>query len=113
MGGRCSSANRRVSSDPDATITCDPSKVSKTVKEKSDVEPARPFPKLGVKLEEFEVFIARCGGEDALIDLTTNDICNDYLKPLTVDKKVSYCDLLLSQGRTTVGMSTVFISHAW
>jgi hypothetical protein len=45
--------------------------------------------------------------------MTTNEVCNEYLKPLTVAKGASYCELLMEQNSPNVGSATLFISHAW
>jgi len=45
--------------------------------------------------------------------LTTNDVCEKFIKPPTFAQKSSYCELLRSQNHPAVGTATVFISHAW
>eukprot|EP01041_Mallomonas_annulata_P001942 gene1942-3766_t len=72
-----------------------------------------PFPKAGVKLRVFIEFIELCGGNDAISGLTTTDICNKFLKPLTFMRQSSYCELLTAQEHPDVGEAKVFISHAW
>jgi hypothetical protein len=74
-----------------------------------------PFPKLGLKQSSFEHFIDQCGGRSALINLTTDQVCQRFLKPLTQQKQISYCEHLLSQPQYagSVGMANVFVSHAW
>ena len=72
------------------------------------------FPKHGVKLAFFAEFIDEvCGGRHNLIDVTTSDVCERYVRPATDDKS-SYCDLLKLQIHPAYGaVATVFISHAW
>ena len=71
------------------------------------------FPKSGVKLSYIEEFFTACGGRDKLEGLTTTEVCDQYIKPLTEQSKSSYCDLLKHQNHGAVGQATVFISHAW
>eukprot|EP00298_Acanthocystis_sp_HF-20_P015436 c21142_g1_i1.p1 GENE.c21142_g1_i1~~c21142_g1_i1.p1 ORF type:complete len:170 (-),score=77.39 c21142_g1_i1:37-546(-) len=59
--------------------------------------PVLSFPKLGINLSVFDHFIKQCGGENNLIDLTTTDVCEKYLKPITASSKLSYCEWFLSQ----------------
>ena len=72
-----------------------------------------PFPKDGVKLCAVDEFIQRAGGEAKLLDLTTTDVCNQFLKPLTSESKGSYCDVLKQENSPDVGVAHLFISHAW
>ena len=79
------------------------------------------FPKLGMKCSRFEEFIDKCGGRDALRVKSTTQVCEEYLKPMTVTKGMSYCDILVedilsnngNQSDVTVAPASVFISHAW
>lgn len=72
-----------------------------------------PFPKDGITLRGIREFIVDCGGVDELQSLSTTDVCNRFLKPVTYLRKESYCDLLRAKGSTHVGVASVFISHAW
>ena len=72
-----------------------------------------PFPKDGVRLSGLDEFVSKCGGSAALNGLTTTDVCNQYLKPLTQATGKSYCEELKAAGDPAVGTATVFISHAW
>lgn len=77
------------------------------------------FPKLGVKISVFEDFINTCGGESVLTNLTTTEVCEKFLKPITSGSQLSYCEFLLRQQQNNnnsfVGTAPahVFISHAW
>ena len=78
------------------------------------------FPKFGMKCSRFEEFIGKCGGRDALHNKSTTDVCEEYLKPMTITKGMSYCDILLEEISSnagqcvdTIALATVFISHAW
>ena len=77
-----------------------------------------PFPTVGVKLSVFLKFIDDHGGRDAFLKkpivkepLTTTDVCNKFLKPITSEKQQSYCEYLQEQNSPDVGEATVFISH--
>ena len=70
-------------------------------------------PKLGIKLSSLEFFIGECGGRSVLADLSTADVNNLYLKPLTGHMKASYCEYLKSNEVSGVGEAEVFISHSW
>jgi len=72
-----------------------------------------PFPKVGVSLRVFEIFIEECGGASALKDLSTTEVCDRYMKPLTSQSRQSYCEMKAESLRTDVAIATVFISHAW
>ena len=72
-----------------------------------------PFPKVEVRLSELDNFIAKCGGPSVLQNLTTTDVCNQYLKPMTLATGKSYCEQLKDEGDSNVTTAKVFISHAW
>jgi tetratricopeptide (TPR) repeat protein len=71
------------------------------------------FPKHGVKLRHYDEFIQLCGGRNRLKGLTTTDVCDQFIKPMTMHIQGSYCDLLTQQNHPAVGTARVFISHAW
>ncbi len=60
------------------------------------------FSLLGVRFSYFSLFIEECGGKDKLQDLTTTDICVNFLKSKTLDSKLSLCDQLHNEERTDV-----------
>ena len=73
-----------------------------------------------MKCCRFEEFIDKCGGRDSLREKSTTQVCEEYLKPMTMTKEMSYCDILLEEisfnkrkSDVTVAPATVFISHAW
>ena len=72
-----------------------------------------PFPKIGIRLSSIEIFYNACGGRDKLIGLTTTEVNENFLKPLTEASGLSYCELLKSEGNDAVGKASIFISHAW
>jgi hypothetical protein len=43
----------------------------------------RPFPLMGITLEGIQRFIEEIGGKSKISDLTTNDICQRYILPMT------------------------------
>lgn len=74
---------------------------------------SHPFPKLGINLKGMREFVQRCGGREALQSLTTAEVNAKYQKLITFANKISYCDLLASEGSTYVGQAQAFASHAW
>lgn len=72
-----------------------------------------PFPKEGISLSGILEFVEICGGPAIFELLTTTEVCESYLKPLTFLKKESYCDVLKNKNSSFVGTASVFISHAW
>lgn len=75
--------------------------------------PVVGIPQFGVKLSFAQEFIDACGGTDALSQFTTNDVCEKFVKPMTSQYRVSYCDYLKALNHPSVGKAEVFISHAW
>ena len=47
------------------------------------------------------------------VNMTTTDVCDKFLKPITSEKKQSYCEYLQERNSPDVGEASVFISHAW
>jgi tetratricopeptide (TPR) repeat protein len=75
---------------------------------------ATNFSLIGVSFSYFSLFIQDCGGEEALRDLTTSEVCEKFVKLKTFDSKLSLCEQFRNKERTDiVGLSTWFISHAW
>jgi hypothetical protein len=76
-----------------------------------------PFPKDGIRLSSINVFYNACGGRDKLIGLTTTEVNEKFLKPITQSSQLSYCELLKSQAggndNGCIDKAVVFISHAW
>jgi len=70
-----------------------------------------PFPKLGVSLIQLEAFVSSTGSRQrsSFEGLTTTDVCETIVKPLTAASQSSYCDMLGSASKP----AQVFISHAW
>lgn len=84
--------------------------------ELKDIEEVRPFPLLGITLRGIAQFVDEVG-RDRLIGLTTTEVCEQFVKPITSDVRLSYCDYYLQVPREgslfEVREATVFISHAW
>ena len=57
------------------------------------------FPKDGIRLSYIlDVFVPIiCGGEDAIRDKTTTEICEKIIKPYTQAQQISFCELLKRQ----------------
>jgi len=72
-----------------------------------------PFLKAGVAVSFLEEFISHHGGRSRFDGLTTTQVCEEILKPVTVAAQSSYCEYMESQNHTKVGLATVFVSHAW
>lgn len=73
------------------------------------------FPVLGISFHGIENFIQEVGGLDAVINLTTTDVCEKYIKPLTKASNKSYCEFSVIDRKDAVHFqpANVFISHAW
>jgi len=71
------------------------------------------FPKAGVKFSYIiGEFFDELGGRDRLQGLTTAQVCEDVIKPLTVQVKSSFCSILQAQGHAAYATTaTVFVSH--
>ena len=72
-----------------------------------------PFPKDGIRLSSIDIFYNACGGKDKLKGLTTTEVNDKFLKPITLSCQLSYCEMLKSQSNHCIGTAEVFISHAW
>ena len=76
------------------------------------------FEPLGVSVHFLIEFIKSCGC-DRISDLTTLEVCKQFIIPRTAARQCSYCELLMLEGdqscNTTplVGKATVFLSHCW
>jgi tetratricopeptide (TPR) repeat protein len=75
--------------------------------------PEYSFPKLGVKVSYFDDFLDNCGGSKNLTGLTTAQVCESHIKTMTIEKKLSLCELLRDQKHPAVGKASIFISHVW
>lgn len=76
------------------------------------------FPKLGVDVRYLIAWHQDLLKSDAIsLDATTTDVCEQIVKPLTLDTNLSFAELTLqrkSEGTAMVfGVATHFISHAW
>ncbi len=72
------------------------------------------FSMLGIKLSFLDSIIQSSGGPSALKEHTTERFTDVFVKPATKESRLSYCELLKSQGRTDIeGTAEWFYSHAW
>lgn len=71
------------------------------------------FPREGVSLRYMHEFLdVCCGGDRSLLaGLTTDDVCEQFVKTATEQQQCSYCQLLAAQGHPAVGLATVFVCH--
>ena len=74
---------------------------------------ALPFPKAGIAVSFLEEFIVQHGGRTRFTGLTTSQVCDDILKPVTFTAQASYCEYMELQSHPKVATATVFVSHAW
>jgi hypothetical protein len=71
------------------------------------------FPRYGVMLSYLDEFLEECGGRSALRNLTTTEVCERFIKRVTLSSESSYCEFLRELKHKAVGEAEVFISHAW
>ncbi|KAJ3106231.1 Kinesin light chain 3 [Phlyctochytrium bullatum] len=68
----------------------------------------------GISLAYLHHFVDACGGRAALKDLTTADICTQFILPATEAAQTSACNVLTSFGRAdAVSKASWFVSHVW
>lgn len=72
-----------------------------------------PFPKDGVTLSYLADFFTACGGRKELKGLTTTEVNEKFVKPMTFFCLSSFCEMLKGQRHPAVGVASIFISHAW
>lgn len=58
-------------------------------------------------------FYAAHGGIDAFEGLTTSEVCEKFIQPMTKHTQNSLCDLLASNTHSDIGPAQVYVSHAW
>ena len=85
----------------------------------ADEETSHSFPTAGIRLSHVvDEFLVECGGEEMLVNLTTTQVCERFVKPLTTRSNErhtysSYCEKLRNEGHIAYGETAeVFISHA-
>eukprot|EP01039_Chlorochromonas_danica_P006216 gene6216-6854_t len=78
----------------------------------------------GICLADYDNFFLTCGGREQFLGLTTQEVVERFIKPITKEDRSSYCDYLLrtstststsqkKKGNKMVGMATVYVSHCW
>lgn len=76
-------------------------------------KPAMHFPTEGLKVSALSNFIAVCGGEKKIKYLTTQQIVEKCILPVTAANKSSYCELIKTRDPSVVSHATAYISHSW
>lgn len=72
------------------------------------------FCKLGIKVSYFKKLIPILKEKlSRAKHLSADEICRQYIIPLTKSYKLSYCDYMLSKEPSCVGNARVFISYPW
>ena len=79
------------------------SKIQSHIQRPGKVDVYANFSMLGIKLSFFDKFIADNGGEKSFETLTTLQVMDKFIKPRTIESKLSFCELLESQGSDCVG----------
>eukprot|EP01039_Chlorochromonas_danica_P003394 gene3394-3719_t len=79
---------------------------------KASMKP-KSFPRLGVRLSAFPLFVNACGGLEKLEGLTTGKVWEKFIQPMTAARKCSFTELLRSTQSTAVTNPTVYVIHAW
>ncbi|CAK4147952.1 unnamed protein product [Aphanomyces euteiches] len=70
----------------------------------------------GLTLAFVHAFVERCGGRDAFDQLTTADVCSNFVLPTTATTKLSLVDHIAQDptyGSAYVQPALWFVSHAW
>ncbi len=69
---------------------------------------------LGVRLSYFDIFVEKFGGLESFQGLTTEQVMQRFVKPVTEKTRLSLCEQLVSEGlHSYVGNAEWFYSHAW
>ena len=76
--------------------------------------PTIPFPKHGVKVSFFRLFIDGFGGIQAFEGKTTTDVNETIIKPMTRATNKSACEYIrdIAEYAPNVAIASGFISHA-
>jgi hypothetical protein len=81
----------------------------------SQKQPKPCFRNLGVSLEFLEEFLNNLfpEGREAFEHLSTHEVCEELIKPVTVLQNLSLCEVLEQRKCSEIGEATVFVSHVW
>ena len=72
------------------------------------------FSLLGIRLSYLDEFIAKCGGRNSILGLSTTEVMEVSIKSATYESKLAFCEFLVAEGHgNSVGKSEWFLSHAW
>ena len=94
-------------------LTSSTSSSSIAVQEVAPSSTVQQFPMDGLKVSAFINFIAVCGGEKKIRYLSTRQVVERYIFPVTNATKTSYCDLVKTRDPSVIGRASVYISHSW
>ncbi|KAJ3044776.1 Kinesin light chain 3 [Rhizophlyctis rosea] len=95
---------------PERTSTPYPSRANPPSVTRQETIHDASFPR-GVRLSFLDVFIQNfCGGEETVLNMTTETVCEIFVKPLTKPSESALCDILPA---SAVGKATWFVSHSW
>ena len=86
------------------------------VDEQEDEKAPNFFPVYGVPVKFIQnTFIKTiCKGRDKLIGKSTFNVCEEIVKPFTLESKSSFCrHMMKKSSKAGIGKADVFISHAW
>ena len=67
----------------------------------------------GVLLSALVDFVSKCGGSDRLKGMSTRQVAEQFVEPMTAATGKSYCEQLQVDSSIAVGGANVFISHSW
>ena len=75
--------------------------------------PKLNFPMEGLRVFALSNFIAICGGEKKIKNLSTRQVVEKFILPVTRSMRSSYCDLVKTRDPSVIDTATVYISHCW
>jgi len=78
-------------------------------------ESVNSFPSQGITLKGIKAFIKAHGGDDDFEDLTTLQVCEQFMRPATSSSSQSYCAAYKYNDRHVahVAKATVYVAHVW
>ncbi len=72
-----------------------------------------PLPLEGITLNAIEDFINQFGGREIFQNMTTRNVCEQIVKPNTLESKVSYVNYIKSMNFNMIAAANVFVIHSW
>ena len=68
----------------------------------------------GIKLSGIQSFITSCGGREAFIGMTSGDVCERFIRPVTCKSNITFCEWIISNDDASViGSANAYICHSW